>query len=67
MTRRKGIDYESSYSQNTEIRDDANIVGYRWENVGGAIDTVFIVYQIGRYLVFYEVSGFLLRNSLLSS
>lgn len=54
VTRRKGINYESSYSQNTELRDDANIAGYRWENVGGAIDTVFIVYQIGRYLVFYD-------------
>ncbi len=54
VTRRKGIDYEASYVQNTELRDDANIVGFRWENVGGAPGTIFFVYQIGRYLVFYD-------------
>ena len=54
VTRRKGIDYESSFSTNTEARDDANIVVFKWENVAGEGDATFVVTQIGRYLIFYN-------------
>jgi hypothetical protein len=55
VTRRKGFDYESSYSTTTVTRSSSVMTEYVWESVGGDGNLSFVVLQVGSTLSFYSV------------
>lgn len=57
LSRRLGFDFEDQYSEATIAVDGNVVVSYRWDNVAGDGDIVFIVTQVGETIRFYRVSG----------
>lgn len=57
FTRRKGIDYESSYLLNTENRTDVVVNSHLWQNAAGNGLYNFVVLQVGDTLSFYRVTA----------
>jgi hypothetical protein len=57
LSRRYGFDLEDRYTETTIDVNGNVVVSYRWDNVAGDGDIVFIVTQVGDTLRFYRVSG----------
>src|SRR5665213_2861377 len=57
VTRRLGIEYESSYSLNTFNRNNAVVYEYYWKNAGSTGLVNLVVSQIGNHLYFYKESS----------
>ena len=64
VVRRKGLEYESSYSlfTLTLARDSYAISTFLWKGAGGDADSSFLCVQVGRYIYFYSVSNSLSAN-----
>ena len=58
VTRRKGFEYEPSYSlfTLTASRNDSAVSSFRWTGAGGDGNSSFVVTQVGRYIYFYAVN-----------
>ena len=57
VTRRKGFDFESNYTNLSVTRLDTAITEYVWTSVGGTGTTSFVVLQVGTTLYFYETQA----------
>ena len=57
FTRRKGLDYESSYLLNVENRASVVINSHLWQNAAGNGLYNFVVLQVGSVLSFYQVTS----------
>jgi hypothetical protein len=57
VQRRKGFEYETSYSLYTltEARSESAISTFLWTGAGGDGNSSFICLQVGRYIYFYDV------------
>ena len=64
VNRRGGINYEASYTLNTQSSSEQAISTYKWNNVGGDGLTQIIVSQIGGTLYFYLSSSATISNPL---
>jgi hypothetical protein len=64
VRRRKGFDYEASYSlfTLTAARTESAISSYLWKGAGGDGNSSFICVQVGRYIYFYAVNEELSAN-----
>lgn len=57
VSRRLGFDYEASYTTASVTRNDAAIVGFIWDTVGGNGNKQLAVVQIGNILHFWDVGA----------
>lgn len=67
VSRRLGIDLETSPSRMTINRNDKAITTYKWDNAGGDGETQIVVEQIGDQLFFYRSSSVTSGTSLSSN
>jgi len=56
VTRRRGFDFESGFSNKAIDKTNAVINSYLWQNAAGSGDNNFVVTQVGGTLYFYQVS-----------
>ena len=64
VRRRKGFEYESSYSlfTLTAARSESAISSFLWTGAGGDGNSSFVCLQVGRYIYFYAVGDSLSAN-----
>lgn len=64
VCRRKGFEYESSYSlfTLTAARSESAVTTFLWTGAGGDGNSSFVCVQVGRYIYFYAVAESLSAN-----